>query len=92
MVDLVAATRANPRVQVGASPRGTLALLKLARCRAVLSGRDYVTPDDEGRPCRRCPPDAPALWVQQIRQDDVVGECLETVPTPAAEDLEPVSE
>jgi MoxR-like ATPase len=96
MVDLVAATRANPRVQVGASPRGTLALLKLARCRAVLSGRDYVTPDDvkavavpalAHRLTLR-----PEVWVQQIRQDDVVGECLETVPTPAAEDLEPVSE
>ena len=96
IVDLVAATRANPRVQVGASPRGTLALLKLARCRAVLSGRDYVTPDDvkavavpalAHRLTLR-----PEVWVQQIRQDDVVGECLETVPTPAAEDLEPVSE
>jgi MoxR-like ATPase len=96
IVDLVGATRANPRVQVGASPRGSLALLKLSRCRAVLSGRDYVTPDDvkavavpalAHRLTLR-----PEVWVQQIRQDDVVGECLETVPTPAAEDLEPVSE
>ena len=46
MVDLVAATRESPRVQVGASPRGTLALLKLSRGRAALSGRDFVTPDD----------------------------------------------
>src|SRR5919202_165772 len=36
IVDLVAATRANTRLQVGASPRGTLALVKLARCRAAL--------------------------------------------------------
>ncbi|HYM63158.1 MAG TPA: AAA family ATPase, partial [Gaiellaceae bacterium] len=46
IVDLVSATRANPRVQVGASPRGTLALLKLSRCRAALRGRDFVTPED----------------------------------------------
>jgi MoxR-like ATPase len=96
IVDLVGATRANPRVQVGASPRGSLALLKLSRCRAVLSGRDYVTPDDvkavavpalAHRLTLR-----PEVWVQQIRQDDVVSECLESVPTPTAEDLEPVSE
>ena len=46
MVDLVAATRESRSIQVGASPRGSLALLKLSRCRAALSGRDYVTPDD----------------------------------------------
>jgi MoxR-like ATPase len=91
IVDLVAATRSNPRVQVGASPRGTLALLKLSRCRAVLSGRDYVTPDDvktvtvpalAHRLTLR-----PEVWVQRIRPDDVVRDCLESVPTPAAEDL-----
>jgi MoxR-like ATPase len=96
IVDLVTATRSNPRVQVGASPRGSLALLKLARCRAALSGRDYVTPDDvkavavpalAHRLTLR-----PEVWVQQVRQDDVVAECLETVPTPAAEDLERVAE
>ena len=35
-----------PAVQVGASPRGSLALLKLSRCRAALAGRDFVTPED----------------------------------------------
>jgi MoxR-like ATPase len=96
IVDLVAATRAHPRVQVGASPRGTLALLKLSRCRAVLSGRDYVTPDDvkavtvpalAHRLTLR-----PEVWVQRIRQEDVVRESLESVPTPAAEDLMPTLE
>jgi MoxR-like ATPase len=46
IVDVVAATRASPRLQVGASPRGALALLKLARCRAALRGRDFATPAD----------------------------------------------
>jgi len=96
IVDLVSATRANPRVQVGASPRGTLALLKLSRCRAALRGRGYVTPED----VKEVAPSAlahrltlrPEVWVQRVRQEDVVRECLEAVPTPAAEDLESIVE
>ncbi len=89
MVDLVAATRASARVQVGASPRGTLALLKLSRGRAALQGRDYVTPDDvkavavpalAHRLTLR-----PELWVQRVSGEDLVREALETVPTPPAE-------
>ena len=76
IVDLVSATRANPSVQVGASPRGTLALLKLSRCRAALRGRDYVTPED----VKAVAPAAlahrltlrPEVWVQRVRQEDVV--------------------
>jgi MoxR-like ATPase len=91
MVDVVAATRDAPSIQVGASPRGSLALLKLSRCRAALHGRDYVTPDDvkavavpalAHRLTLR-----PELWVQRISADDVVRARLDTVPTPAAEDL-----
>ncbi len=91
MVDIVAATRASARVQVGASPRGTLALLKLGRGKAALAGRDFVTPDDVK--AIAVPALAhrltlkPELWVQRIRGDDVVAEALETVPTPPAEDL-----
>ena len=91
MVDIVAATRNAPSIQVGASPRGSLALLKLSRCRAALDGRDYVTPDDvkavavpalAHRLTLR-----PELWVQRISADDVVRERLATVATPVAEDL-----
>jgi len=91
MVDVVTATRDAPSVQVGASPRGSLALLKLSRCRAALAGRDYVTPDDvkaiavpalAHRLTLR-----PELWVQRVSAEDVVRERLDTVPTPAAEDL-----
>src|SRR2546428_9450112 len=46
MVDIVAATRAHNQVDVGASPRGSLALLKVSRARAAIAGRDFVTPDD----------------------------------------------
>ena len=91
MVDIVAATRDAQSIQVGASPRGSLALLKLSRCRAALDGRDYVTPDDvksvavpalAHRLTLR-----PELWVQRVSAEDVVRERLDTVPTPAAEDL-----
>ena len=89
MVDLVAATRVSPRVQVGSSPRGTLALLKLSRGRAALQGRDFVTPDDvkavavpalSHRLTLR-----PELWVQRVSGEDLVREALESVPTPPAE-------
>jgi MoxR-like ATPase len=91
LVDLVAATRTSNRVQVGASPRGTLALLKLARAHAALRGRDFVTPEDAKAVA--VPALAhrlmlrPELWVQRVRPDEVVREALDTVPTPAAEDV-----
>jgi MoxR-like ATPase len=91
LVDLVAATRTSNRVQVGASPRGTLALLKLARAYAALRGRDFVTPEDAKAVA--VPALAhrlmlrPELWVQRVQPDDVVREALDTVPTPAAEDV-----
>jgi MoxR-like ATPase len=90
-VDLVTATRESRSTAVGASPRGSLALLKLARARAALSARDFVLPDDvkaiavaalAHRLVLR-----PELWVQQVSAEDVVREILETVPTPRAEDV-----
>jgi len=97
MVDLVAATRSASGIQVGASPRGSLALLKLSRCRAALDGRDYVIPEDvkavavpalAHRLSLR-----PELWVQRLRPDDIVAELLDSVPTPRAEaEAEPAVE
>ncbi len=88
IVDLVAATRTHPQVLVGASPRGALALMQLARGRALLDGRDYATPEDVKAVA------VPALghrmtlrpetWVRRITGDDVVAGLLGTVPTPAA--------
>lgn len=46
IVEVVRGTRTHPRTAVGASPRGSLALLKLARSKAAMKGRDYVLPDD----------------------------------------------
>ncbi len=95
-VDLVTATRVSQSAAVGASPRGSLALLKLARCRAALHGRDFVLPDDvkaiavpalAHRLILR-----PELWVQRITAEDVVRDVLESVPTPRAEDVRPTTQ
>ena len=86
IVDLVAATRARNDVQVGASPRGSLAVLAAARARAALRGRDFVVPEDVKavavaalghRLSLR-----PELWVRGARGADVIRACLESVPTP----------
>jgi MoxR-like ATPase len=91
IVDIVSATRASQRVQVGASPRGSLAILKLARVKAALAGRDFVTPEDVKSVAVPALSHRlmlkPELWVQRVRPEDVVREVLETVPAPAAEDL-----
>jgi MoxR-like ATPase len=93
LVALVGATRTSPSTQVGASPRGTVALLKVSRARAALAGRDFVTPDDvkavavpalAHRLILR-----PELWVRGTSRDDVVRACLAGVPTPAAEAVLP---
>jgi MoxR-like ATPase len=93
---LVRATRENPRVQVGSSPRGGLAILKLARGHAVLRGRGYVTPEDVKAVAVPALAHrltlAPELWLQQLHGDEVVAELLDQVPTPAAEDLAPPRE
>ena len=88
-VALVRATRGHRQIQVGASPRGGLALVQLARGQALLQLRDYVTPDDikqiavpalAHRVTLR-----PELWVRQVSPDDVVASLLSTVPTPRTE-------
>jgi MoxR-like ATPase len=86
VVGLVGATRSHPHVQVGSSPRGGLALVQLARARAVLEGRDYVTPEDVKAVA--VPALAhrvtlkPELWVRQIDADDVIGEIVQSQTAP----------
>jgi len=89
IVDLTQATRREPRVALGASPRGSLALLKLARGRAALSRRAFVTPDDvkdmavpalAHRLILR-----PELWVTNVSAAQVVADLLSQIPTPPAE-------
>ena len=85
-VALVRATRGHRQIQVGASPRGGLALVQLARGQALLHQRDYVIPDDIKQVA--VPALAhritlrPELWVCQVSADDVVARLLSAVPTP----------
>jgi len=88
VTDIVQATRAQRQVEVGASPRGSLAIFKMARARAVFHGRDFVIPDDVKEVA------APALmhrmimkaesWVKGVDPRLVVEEILKAVPVPKA--------
>ena len=88
MVELTTATRESAEVEVGASPRGTLALLRLSRARAAIEGRDFVVPDDvkavavpalAHRLVLR-----PELWVRRVDADAVVSRVLDAVAAPPA--------
>ena len=92
IVALTTATRESSEVEVGASPRGSLALLRLARARAAVEGRDFVVPDDvkavavpalAHRLVLR-----PELWVRRIDAGDVIERVLAAVPAPPAMDPE----
>jgi MoxR-like ATPase len=83
---LVHASREHPQVTVGASPRGGLALIAMARGQAVLERRDFVTPEDvkavavpalAHRISLR-----PELWVRKVTSADVVADLLRTVEVP----------
>ncbi len=85
-VALVTATREHTQTLVGASPRGALAVVQLARGRALVRGRAHVLPDDlqavavpalAHRLVLR-----PELWAQAVRPEDVVAEVLVAVATP----------
>lgn len=88
MAEIVAATRDNPRTDAGASPRGSLALLKAGRAWAALDGRNFVTPDDVHAIA------VPALahriilkpdeWLRGVTGADLVEATLATVPTPSS--------
>ncbi len=89
IVDLVQATRSDPRVALGASPRGTLALLKLARAAAAIERRDFVLPDDVK--AMAVPALAhrlilkPELWAARISPAQVVQNLLTQVPAPSSD-------
>jgi MoxR-like ATPase len=85
-VALVAATREHEQVLLGASPRGSLALLLVGRAYAAIRGRDFLAPDDvkavasavlEHRVVVR-----PELWMSEVTSASVVTDLLRTVPAP----------
>jgi len=87
IVALTGATREHPQVMVGASPRGSLALMLLARAVAAMSGRDFVVPEDvkavaiaglAHRVTLR-----PEMWLRRVDSAQVVASVLAEVPAPA---------
>ncbi len=88
IVSLTSATREHASVLVGSSPRGSLALLLLARARAAMAGRDFVVPEDvkdvavpalAHRITLR-----PEMWLRRVDPSFVVREVLTAVPAPAS--------
>jgi MoxR-like ATPase len=88
IVALTSATREHASVLVGSSPRGSLALLLLARARAAMAGRDFVVPEDvkdvalpalSHRITLR-----PEMWLRRVDPAFVVQEVLTAVPAPAS--------
>ncbi|MEZ5205199.1 MAG: AAA family ATPase [Acidimicrobiales bacterium] len=93
LVDLAAATRAHPHVEVGMSPRATLALQRVARARAATRGRRYVVPDDikalaEPVLAHRILL-TPSARVSQVTPQHVVADVLARVPLPQPEPSSP---
>jgi len=88
-VELAVATRRHPHVQIGASPRGALALLLCSRAHAVLAGRDYVTPEDVKAIAPVALPHRitvkPELWLTSVSGASVTADVLSSVATPAPE-------
>jgi MoxR-like ATPase len=86
MVDLTVATRERRQVAVGASPRGSLALLKLSRAWAAMHGRDYVLPDDVKEFVLPALVHRlilqPDLWMKRHAAEEVLSEILRLVPVP----------
>jgi len=89
IVEVVARTREHSQVEVGASPRGSLALMKLGRALAALKGRDYVVPDDVKAVAVEALSHRlllkPDPWIKGVRTASIVREVLAAVPVPKVE-------
>jgi MoxR-like ATPase len=89
-VAIARATRDSPQLAVGASPRGSLALMKLARARAAYLGRDFVTPDDIKAVAVPALAHrltlAPELWVQRFDPAEAVRAAVASVPVPVLDE------
>ncbi|MDD1765805.1 MAG: MoxR family ATPase [Methanomassiliicoccales archaeon] len=86
IVRIVAGTRVHPQIEVGASPRGSLALMRLSSARAAMQARDYVIPDDVK--CVVVPAIAhrlilaPDPWIKGIKPGSLVETILKGIPIP----------
>ena len=89
IVEIIYRTREDPRVKVGSSPRGAQSLFKLSRALAVLSGRDYVIPDDIKRlsiyTLRHRIILKPEPRSKGVKTEEIVSEILEQVEVPTTQ-------
>ena len=83
---MVAMTRSHPALQLGASPRGSIALLRAAQACALLSGRDYVLPDDIRHMALPVLSHrlilTPEARMKGVSAQQVLSQLIETVPVP----------
>jgi MoxR-like ATPase len=90
LVDVVRATREASEVQLGASPRASVALLQAARARAAINGRAFVLPDDVKAMAVPCLSHRvalrPELWLRGVKAAEVVRRCLASIPVPVGWD------
>jgi MoxR-like ATPase len=87
MVELTTATREHASVLVGASPRGSLALMLMARAVAAMAGRDFVVPEDVKRVALAALAHRvtlrPEMWLRRVDATQIVASVLSAVPAPA---------
>ena len=89
IADLAEATRKHELIMLGLSPRGTLALCRMAKAAAYLAGRDYMVPEDvvnvfEDVAGHRMVLESRARYEEKTARQ-ILGEILETVPSPKVE-------
>jgi MoxR-like ATPase len=88
IVALTGATREHPQVLVGASPRGSLALMLMARAVAAMAGRDFVVPEDVKRVAVAALAHRitlrPEMWLRRVDAGHVIEGVLDEVPAPAS--------
>jgi len=86
IVSIVAGTRKHQNIHVGASPRGSLALVKLARANAAIEGRDFVIPDDVKTFAVAALAHrlilSPELWSKRVTELDIVESIVNLTPVP----------
>ena len=86
VAQIVAMTRGHAALQLGASPRGSIALLKAAQACALLSGRDYVLPDDIRRMALPVLSHrlilTPEARMKGVSAQQVLSQLIDTVPVP----------
>lgn len=86
IVDIVNKTRTHPQVEIGSSPRGSLALFKLARSSALISGRDFVIPDDVKKVIKIALSHRiilkPEPWIRGIKPEEIIDDVVKNTPVP----------